>query len=481
MDPDISLSSATADQNSLSRPLSSTSYVYPVRSLLSGHILPANDNQSPPKPQLQKSISTHDILDLLKVEYDSQATLRTSMSNDTVRWTKESSDAGLISPSKENNPSFSLGQGGMQMQRNSASPESSASSASSAWRQRSKSFSLPSDSVSTDKLTSAVKHKRRRRLVKDNFRHFPGEDDPQSIRTFATNPSASPNSSTLSPPEASTMESVGEESDRSLLSDRFLWHASPLPLVARDALAGTSISLLPAANSPPSTATSTWPGLSPTMNHNEQNVASNAVKDFSNMEGPKNRLTVLPNSPPISRNSSPPLRNYSPTLTSSIENPPPEEELPSLLYPEEVSLPYNPSEYGLVHLPPLPLSSSNSERGSSVQSSVFSKSGSNSNSSMARHSSASNPNTSQSMLGSGIGGRSSSTSFNRSSQSQSQTDFSGSANEDSSVTSDEPLVTFRFKHAQDENGHHVIIGREGKLQKCDDEVCSLLFRCLSNF
>jgi hypothetical protein len=33
-----------------------------------------------------------------------------------------------------------------------------------------------------------------------------------------------------------------------------------------------------------------------------------------------------------------------------------------------------------------------------------------------------------------------------------------------------PVVTMRFEHTEDENGHHVLVGREGKLTKCEDEV-----------
>ncbi|KIM30117.1 hypothetical protein M408DRAFT_15706 [Serendipita vermifera MAFF 305830] len=32
-----------------------------------------------------------------------------------------------------------------------------------------------------------------------------------------------------------------------------------------------------------------------------------------------------------------------------------------------------------------------------------------------------------------------------------------------------PVVTMRFEHKEDENGHHVLVGREGKLTKCEDE------------
>ena len=37
-------------------------------------------------------------------------------------------------------------------------------------------------------------------------------------------------------------------------------------------------------------------------------------------------------------------------------------------------------------------------------------------------------------------------------------------------SSEEPLVTFRFEHREDGDGHHVIVGREGKLARCEDEV-----------
>lgn len=32
-----------------------------------------------------------------------------------------------------------------------------------------------------------------------------------------------------------------------------------------------------------------------------------------------------------------------------------------------------------------------------------------------------------------------------------------------------PVITMRFEHKEDEDGHHVMIGREGKLTKCEDE------------
>lgn len=43
------------------------------------------------------------------------------------------------------------------------------------------------------------------------------------------------------------------------------------------------------------------------------------------------------------------------------------------------------------------------------------------------------------------------------------------------VSSDKsgPVVTTRFEHMEDENGHHILVGREGTLMRCEDEVSNL--------
>lgn len=41
-----------------------------------------------------------------------------------------------------------------------------------------------------------------------------------------------------------------------------------------------------------------------------------------------------------------------------------------------------------------------------------------------------------------------------------------------SGSSDGPRMTFRYQHAQDAEGHHLIVGREGELTKCEEEVRS---------
>jgi hypothetical protein len=41
--------------------------------------------------------------------------------------------------------------------------------------------------------------------------------------------------------------------------------------------------------------------------------------------------------------------------------------------------------------------------------------------------------------------------------------------EDESTEDEEPIITFRFEHKQDSDGHHVVVGREGVLRRCEDE------------
>lgn len=38
------------------------------------------------------------------------------------------------------------------------------------------------------------------------------------------------------------------------------------------------------------------------------------------------------------------------------------------------------------------------------------------------------------------------------------------------ASSEGPHITFRYQHVEDENGHHLIVGREGSLTRCEDEV-----------
>lgn len=130
--------------------------------------------------------------------------------------------------------------------------------------------------------------------------------------------------------------------------------------------------------------------------------------------------------------------------------------------PDPDRLPLNPSECGIVHLPPVSPSLSktrnsspsdpNHSLASSKMSSYRSNSPSNDLTRMASPTSFS------------------SESLNLALDSQSEAVFEVQSESLTSTSSTDPLVTFRFQHAQDKYGNHVVIGREGKLERCEDEV-----------
>ena len=104
-----------------------------------------------------------------------------------------------------------------------------------------------------------------------------------------------------------------------------------------------------------------------------------------------------------------------------------------------LEIPLNPSECGFVHLPP-----------------IFTSSGEASSTPNA-------PNHSGSHLFSAPDTR------NRPTTSESRS--SGASRGQKEASTDTTVYsTFRFQHAQDEHGHHVIVGREGELRRCEDEV-----------
>lgn len=127
---------------------------------------------------------------------------------------------------------------------------------------------------------------------------------------------------------------------------------------------------------------------------------------------------------------------------------------------------------GIVHLPPLP-SRSGSERGSSVSGNISGGSFS-----------SNKPNSNQggTVSGSGSDSRGISRRLPREvrhasnveavvSGEDSQGDSAGDVEERSVANSSQSeLVTFRFEHVVDEDGFHVLTGREGSLTRCEDEV-----------
>ncbi|KAF5380673.1 hypothetical protein D9757_007064 [Collybiopsis confluens] len=113
---------------------------------------------------------------------------------------------------------------------------------------------------------------------------------------------------------------------------------------------------------------------------------------------------------------------------------------------------WNPSELGIVHLPSIASSSRASSRSSKskAQSSSSSASGSNSSHYFTPED-----------ISSGDDGKHPSDGNGESMSSESSSLHS----RDGAI----PLVSVRFQHVQDENGHHTVTGREGQLKRCEDE------------
>ncbi|KAL7279741.1 hypothetical protein ACG7TL_006148 [Trametes sanguinea] len=141
------------------------------------------------------------------------------------------------------------------------------------------------------------------------------------------------------------------------------------------------------------------------------------------------------------------------------------------------SPPSNFSQSGIVHLGPIDENSgsrsSSGGRSSGRRTSPF-NTGPNSHSNSGNGSlSHSRPPAACVSSGSGSGSASpglSADRFNYSSDPSSSSLVSGSASVVSgSSGSSGPHMTLRYQHMEDENGHHLIVGREGVLTKCEDE------------
>ena len=154
------------------------------------------------------------------------------------------------------------------------------------------------------------------------------------------------------------------------------------------------------------------------------------------------RSTLLPGAPDAAQD---PVPSPAPS-TSESESPPP---------------PSNFSQAGIVHL--LPLEDRSDSPYSSVPSSSGRRLGAVASRSRSGHSSA-GPHRQLVAEPSGDPSRSSSN------------DPSSAASHSESGTSRSsagPHMTLRYKHVEDEDGHHLIVGREGQLTRCEDEVRSV--------
>jgi hypothetical protein len=135
-------------------------------------------------------------------------------------------------------------------------------------------------------------------------------------------------------------------------------------------------------------------------------------------------------------------------------------------------LPFNPSEYGIVHLPPRNsstdrLSQSSSRRSRDEHYSTAPSSQKSKRSELSSGISSLSPSPySRSMSGSG------SRDFSPTRPSSLSKSVSGIE-----MTNKEPLMTARYQHEEDENGNHLVIGREGTLMRCEDEVFIFVSFC----
>ncbi|KAH7913421.1 hypothetical protein BJ138DRAFT_1146165 [Hygrophoropsis aurantiaca] len=122
------------------------------------------------------------------------------------------------------------------------------------------------------------------------------------------------------------------------------------------------------------------------------------------------------------------------------------------------NVPRNPSAIGIVHLPPLPASP---ELGLKYR---HSSSGSSAvNSWVSQQAISLDKGTGPSA---DLGARTTPGDVSSSTPSS----IPGLPHGSSALSSpDETFVTMRYEHVEDENGHHVLTGREGKLTKCEDE------------
>ncbi|KAH9891989.1 hypothetical protein C8Q73DRAFT_792309 [Cubamyces lactineus] len=126
--------------------------------------------------------------------------------------------------------------------------------------------------------------------------------------------------------------------------------------------------------------------------------------------------------------------------------------------------PTNFSQSGIVHLAPV------EERSGSRSSSGGPSSGRHSslNASHSGNGSSDNSRHPVPSTSSGSGSRGLSADDSRSPSNPSSTSFlSGSASVGSGSSG--PHMTLRYQHVEDESGHHLIVGREGKLTRCEDE------------
>ncbi|TFK20594.1 hypothetical protein FA15DRAFT_673329 [Coprinopsis marcescibilis] len=424
--------SQNATASSPSSPLTqqpSSSFIYPAKSLLAGNIQPATERASstPSTPPSQHS----DILFIRSVSHE-----------DLISGALETR-AKLIGapPSSSDAPATSEQQNAIDVSQDNTSASSKVSRSS-----RPRSISLSS---STDATSFSSEKGKRRKAPRTNFRHFPaGEQTTPRKFSMIEPPSQLPTgtlSSAMNPETSLVAEPV---------------HKVPLPLAAGEALTATA-AMLPIVSSPLPTVT--------------QTAVEAARTDYFSIHAHELSLNDT-EATALDGSTDQPTPGPAPIQATEDTQQEPEE-----------TLPYNLSEYGIVHLPPLPPSVDSSECSSRGASQSPHQVGSRAVSNFGSFSS-SNPSSRGSPYGqerkkktTSLSSRGHSTasssadfhSFSMSNSPQLRSNSNSGKNSSSGMSfgssTDDPITTFQFEHVEDQDGHHVVIGREGKLQRCEDE------------
>jgi hypothetical protein len=396
---------------------SASTFVYPVKSLLTGKIQPAAEVSGPsPTPPSETTSSPwrspntdanhNNVFDMDHKQTSrisaTDAPSSSSLAPASNRSGRASSDAEVGTTSKATDAPL-------------AAP-----------RRRSGSLSrLPS--AKRGKLHLSGGYSRKRKGPIEQYRRVPGEDD-EGPRKFSS-----------APPPGASMQTDGLDGADGQEARVESTHKAPLPVVASQALATTTMGILP-IHAPEQMPTAT-PTHAPQTDY------------FSNVK----------------------WSIRSPSRSPAKEDPS-EQPTPSTKPSDRTveDLPFNLSQYGIVHLPPLPPSRENSDHSASRSTSrspfPVSNAGSGSNYRPGRRKKGRRGGTSSLGTGANSGDR-----LTTPDDKPSSLSTSGSYEDACSrltVGSSEPIMPVQFQHIEDENGHHILIGHEGTLEKCEDEVRS---------
>ncbi|EAU85944.2 atypical/HisK protein kinase [Coprinopsis cinerea okayama7 len=334
-----------------------------------------------------------------------------------------------------------------------------------AIRRRSNTFSsINSPSNDDDAPPRQVKapdtpKKQKKRRKNTNYYHYPAGEQ-TTPRRFSTVAPTSPESraSDSSAPQSPVVSSLSA-TDYAYTEEPEVVPDVPLPLLAADALAATA-AILPFATPPMPTVTPT--NTAPEIGYFPPMAAeSDSLPSTESQSKPSNQEESNP--PPSDQLITPGLN---PVDDVKEEEPEPSEYLP-----------FNLSETGIVHLPSLPPSKENTEDDSSrgtSRSPYWPGSGSGRRSTHSSNPGSSDHRRKTSKRGKKGSSRSHEFTSSPLLQTASQPYSSSGEHDDShssrlSISSGEHHMTVQFEHVETEDGHHVIMGREGKLQRCEDE------------